>query len=166
MYRSQEDIVSQTAEPLHVCYLHPLLPKMFYWPKESNPSFTLERGEPAPGWACGVMPVFNVLVLLSNPVSCTCYFLRSWGSCSSLLVPPGAGEWSRWASGYGLWEHWKQSTSRGKAEGIEVQQQIIYIGTSMRKSPRVSLLANSSGNQKRAGEMEGLTFDSWITDRS
>lgn len=77
-----------------------------------------------------------------------------------------AGVWSRWAPGYRPWEQRKQSILRGKAEGIKVQQKIIYISTSMRKSPEISFLANSSGNQKRAGEMEGLTFDSWSIDRS
>lgn len=96
MHSVQQDIVSQPAKPLHMCcYLHHLLPKMFYLPRESKACFTLGREEPVQGWARRVVFVFNVLVLLSYPVWCTYYFSRSCSSLPVLLELPwlegGAG---------------------------------------------------------------------------
>lgn len=55
MHSLQQDIVSQSAKPLQVCYLQLLLPKMFYLPNMSNACFTLEREGPVQGWACEEM---------------------------------------------------------------------------------------------------------------
>lgn len=95
-YVLQQDTVSQQTVPLHMCYLHPPLPKTYPWnhsAKESNACFTLERQDAGRDGHAGLCLCSTHSCLHLILFACIRSLPRSWGSCSSLLGTRSCRGW-------------------------------------------------------------------------
>lgn len=144
MFILGQDIVPQQAVYLHVLPSFPFQRYIPYFTKESNAFFSSGRQEPVKGWAWSSIVACKLFIVMSDPGCMYLLFPESEGSfLHGTSWAALVGRWSRNCLGVRLLGMDSRSTEskadRGNSkEGVEVQQETIYTGTGMWRSPKFS----------------------------